>query len=448
MDVKVEDVAACKKKLSITIPREEIERKFDERFTELEREAQVPGFRPGRAPRRLVEKRFRDAVAEEVRAKLVSEGFEKAVKDQELDVIGEPEIDPEKIELPDEGAMTFSIELEVRPKFDLPEDFSGIPLDQVKRPEVTEAAVSAALQRLREQQGRLEPVAEDGEVKANDLVTCGLTIQAGDVMVVDRQNVRLPVAAIAVEGIRLDNLPEILTGAKAGETKQTKITIGNDAQREDVRGKEAELRLKIDAISRVVLPDDAAVLKEADYEDMDSLKAALRRQQENQSEAAYRRAQEEAVQNWLLEKVPFDLPEELAKRHANRLLQRQLVDLQYRGIPPQEIEKRIDEIQSASTEQAARDLKLHFVLDAIAKREKIEATDAEVDARVRFIAAQYGRREDRVREDMAAEGTLESLRGQILEDKVLRMLLAKATATPEAEDKEAAPGGSGEAQST
>ncbi|MBE3069942.1 MAG: trigger factor [Planctomycetes bacterium] len=426
MDVKVEDVAACKKKLSITIPREEIEQKFNERYTELEREAQVPGFRPGRAPRRLVEKRFRDAVAEEVRAKLVSEGFEKAVKDQDLDVIGEPEIDPEKIELPDEGPMTFSIELEVRPKFELPADYTGIPLEGVKQPEVTEAAVAQALEHLREQQGRLEPLAADAEIQANDLVTCDLTIQAGDVMVVDHQNVRLPVAAIAIEGIRLDNLPDLLKGAKVGDVREAKITIGGDAEREDVRGKEADLRLKIDSAARVILPDDAALLKAADYEDMDSLKTALHRQQENQSEAAFRRAQEEAVQNWLLEKVPFDLPEELAKRHANRLLQRQLVNLQYRGIPAQEIEKRIDDIRGASTEQAARDLKLHFVLDAIAEKEKIEATDAEVDARVRFIAAQYGRREDRVREEMASEGTLESLRGQILEDKVLRMLLDKA----------------------
>ena len=125
--------------------------------------------------------------------------------------------------------------------------------------------------------------------------------------------------------------------------------------------------------------------------------------------------------------MPFDLPDALTKRHASRLLSRQLVDLQYRGIPAQEIESRLDEIRGASDDQAARDLKLHFILDAIAQKEKVEATDAEVNARVRFIAAQYRRKEERLREEMTSAGTLESLRSQILEDKVLRMLLDKAT---------------------
>jgi len=428
MDVTVEDVAACRKKLTITFPREEIDQKFAARFTELEREALVPGFRPGRAPRRLIEKRFRDAVTEEVRVKLVAEGFEKAIEEQHLDVIGEPDVDPDKIDLPEEGEMAFSIELEVRPAFDLPEDYSQIPLDEVERPEVTDESVTQALERLREQHGRMELVGEDGEVRENDFLTCDLAIQADDVMVVDRTDVRLPVAEIALEGIRLEGLPELLKGAKAGETLAAKITIGQEADNEDVRGKEAELRVKIGAIARVVLPDDEALLKAADYEDMDALKAAVRRQQEAQSDTAYRRARTTAVEDWLLKTVPFDLPEDLAKRHANRLLQRQLVNLQYRGIPAQEIESRLGEIRGASTEQAARDLRLHFILDAIAKKEGIEATDAELDARVRFIAAQYGRKEDRLREEMNAQGTLDSLRGQILEDKVLRMLLEKATA--------------------
>jgi len=427
MDVSVDDVAACKKRLTITFPRDEINRKFDERFTELEREALVPGFRPGRAPRRLIEKRFREAVTEEVRAKLVAEGFEKAIEEQDLDVIGEPDVDPDKITLPDEGEMTFSIELEVRPQFTLPDDYSQIPLETVKRPEVTDESVAAALERLREQYGRLEPVGEDGEVQDDDILTCDFALQADDVMVVDRTGVRLPVAPIAVEGIRLDGLPDLLKGAKAGETRTSRITIGEEADNEDARGKEAELRIKIVSIGRVVLPDDEALLAAADYQDMDALKAAVRRQQEARSDTAFRQAQERAIEDWLLETVALDLPEDLTKRHASRLLSRQLVDLQYRGIPPQEIESRLDDIRGASTERAARDLKRHFILEAIAKKEGMEATDAEVDARVRFIAARYGRKEDRLRDEMAAEGALESLRGQILEDKVLRMLLEKAT---------------------
>ncbi len=439
MDVNVETIATCKKRLSITIPREEIDAKFDDRFSELEREAFVPGFRPGHAPRRLVERRFREAVTEEVRAKLVSEALEKALKEQELDIVGEPDIDPEKIELPDEGEMTFSLDLEVRPEFDLPHDYSRIPVDEVERPEVTDETVTQALERLREQQGSLEPVGAGEGAQERDLVVADLTIQAGDTMVVDRQNVRLPVREVAIEGIRLAELPDLLTGAKAGETTETKITIGEEAEAEDVRGQEADLTVKVNEVQRLRLPDDEALLEATGQEDMASLRATIRRRQEARSEAQFREAREEAVRDWLLQTIQFDLPEDLVNRHSNRLLQRRLTSMQYRGVPADEVEQHMDEIAGATGEEAARDLRLHFILDAIAKQEGIEVADAEVDARVRFMAVQYGRKADRLREEMEASGHLDSLRAQILEDKVIRTLLDRATgeAAPEAPADEA-----------
>ncbi|MGB2999035.1 MAG: trigger factor family protein, partial [Phycisphaerae bacterium] len=163
IDVTVEDAGVCKKKLVITVPRDRIDAKFDERFTELEREAQVPGFRPGHAPRRLIEKRFRRPVADEVRVALVTEAFEKAVEQEKLDVIGEPDLDPEQIELPEEGEMSFSVELEVRPEFELP-DYKGIPVD-AERPEITDEQVEDALKRLRESHGSLEPLTKNQKAK-------------------------------------------------------------------------------------------------------------------------------------------------------------------------------------------------------------------------------------------------------------------------------------------
>jgi trigger factor len=443
MDVKVDTLAACKKRLTITLSREEIKAKMEERYAELEREAQVPGFRPGRAPRRLVEKRFHEAVEEETRIKLISDSLTKALEEQKLDVLGEPDLDPEKIKMPEDGPLTFSIDLEVRPEFEVP-DYIGIPV-AVEQPTVGDADVAQALERLRESHGRLEEVPAGGEAKENDIVTGDVVVQVGDLMVLDRQGARVPVAAIAIEGIRLEKFGELLAGAKAGETRSTKITIDETAEKEDLRGKEAEVRVKVNRIERIALPDDAAILKATDHENLDALKRSLRRELEGRSDQVYRERQEDAVQGWLLEQVKIDLPEELAKRHASSLLQRTVTGLQYRGVPVEEIEKRLEEIRGVSTERAGRELKLMFILDAIGKKEKVEATDAEVDARVRFMAVQQGRRDDRLREEMEAEGTLANLRGQIRDDKVTRFLLEKAkitTPAPAAEAKpEAAAGG-------
>jgi len=442
MEVKVESLAACKKRLSITLSREEIKAKMEERYAELEQEAQVPGFRPGRAPRRLVEKRFHEAVEDETRIKLITESLTKALEEQKLDVIGEPDLDPEKIEMPADGPLTFTIDLEVRPEFEAP-DYIGIPVN-VEQPTVGDAEVAQSLERLRESHGRLEEVPAGGEAKDNDIVTGDVAIQAGDVVVLDRQSVRMPASAIVIEGIRLEKFGELLKGVKAGETRTTKMTIDQTAEKEDLRGKEVELRVKVNRIERVAIPDDAAVLKATDHEDMDALKRTLRRELEGRSDQVFRERQENALHGWLMEQAKFDLPEELAKRHANSLLQRTVTGLQYRGVPVEEIEKRLEEIRGASTERAARELKLMFILDAIAKKEKIEATDAEVDARVRFMAVQQGRRDDRLREEMEAEGALANLRSQIRDDKVTRLLLEKAKIGTTAPAAEAEPEAGGE----
>ena len=437
MDVAVEDAGVCKKKLSITIPREAIEKKFNDRFTELEREAVVPGFRPGHAPRRLVEKRFRRAVTEEVRVALVSETLAKALEQEKLDIIGEPDLDPESVTLPDDGPMTFSLELEVRPEFTVP-DYAGIPVD-VKRREAGEKDVEAALERLREMHGELKPLRKGTKAKKGDVVTADVTLRVGDEKIVDGKEGRLPLAAVAVEGVPVPTLPDLLDGVKAGETKSDTFKVGDDAARQDLRGKEAEISLTVKDISRPAPADDKVLLERTGYDTLEALREGLARQLENQAETAHREAQEEAVRNWLLEQVPFELPEGLAQRHAERLYVRHLVNLRYRGVPAEEIERRRDDLQRSATENAVRDLKLFFILDSIAKKEKIEATDAEVDARVRFIAAQYGRRDDRVREEMQERGTLESLRSQICEDKVMRLLLEKAKIAGEESSSPKAP---------
>jgi len=436
MDVNVTDTGVCKKKVTITIPREDVDKKLDERYTELQREALVPGFRPGHAPRRLVEKRFHEAVVEEARTALAAEAFQKAIEEKKLDIIGDPDLDPEAIQMPDDGPMTFSVELEVRPEFTVP-DYQGIPVD-VTRTAVDDKAVDEAIEHAREEHAPLELMPEDKGAKKKDYVSADLKIQVGDLTVVDRQDARFVIDEIVVEGIPLPDVPKMLKGAKVGEAKTATVKVPDDATREDLRGKDAEVGITIRELRRPGALADAGLLKAVGYESMDALKASLRRQLESQAELDLRRRQEEAVRTWLLENVPMDLPEDLAKRHADRLLGRTLVNLQYRGVPASEIEKRLDEIRSASVTQSARELKLTFVLDRIASQEKVEVTDAEVDARIRFIAAQYGRRADRVREDMQAKGTLESLRGQIQEDKVLRLLLDKAKISGETETPAAA----------
>ncbi len=450
MDVTVEEIGVCKKKLTVRIPREEIDKAFDERFDELQGEALVPGFRPGHAPRRLVEKRFHRAVAEEVQAKLIADGLPKALEQEKLDVLGDPDVDLDAIELPEEGPLEFSVEVEVRPEFELP-DTSDIPVED-EDVSVSDEDVEEALTRFRRMHATPQAVEDEGAaVQDEDYVQGDLKIEIDGEAVVDREDVRLPVAGIAVEGMALDAFPDLVKGAKVGGEKADTLTLGETSQREDLKGKDATVTVKVKGILRHVEPDDEALLEQSGYESMDALKDGLRRQQEAEAAEAAERKRRDAVQDWLVEHTELELPEDLAKRHTERVLQRELVNLMMRGMPADQVQAREEELRSETSERATRDLKLFFIMDALAKREGVEATDAEVDARVRYIAARGGRREARVREEMEQRGSLDSLRQQIVEDKVMRRLLERAESDEEEEaeapeTEAAAPADADEAQ--
>ncbi len=443
-DTEIEEVGVCRKKLTVTIPRETIDGKFDAKFDELQEEALVPGFRPGHAPRRLIEKRFHRAVAEELAAELAAGCLHQALEREALQILGEPDLDPDALEVPEEGPMTFSVELEVRPEFELP-DIQGIPVE-VERHDVTDEEVEAALDRLRRMHAEPRRLSHSAKAKEDDILVGDFRLEAGGETLAEREGARIPVAAITVEGVPLENFVEIVSGAKAGETREGTVTVPDTSPRENLRGKDAKVTVAIKEIERPEPPSDEALLEQAGEESMEDLKGALRRRLQVEADQAYDEAQRRAIEDWLLEHTDFELPEGLVERYAESVHRRRLTELLYRGVPAEELTKREEELRSASGERSRRDLKLQFILDAIAKKEDITATDAEVDARVRYIASQYGRKEDRVREEMAERGQLDAMYGQIRDDKVMRLLVEKAQKRGE-EESPAGEADSGEADS-
>src|SRR5437773_2381867 len=152
--IRVEDAGPGTKKVHVEIPADRITAKLEESFKELRQQAAIPGFRVGHAPQKLIEKRFSQDVREQVRRSLISESYEQAVEKNKLQVIGEPQFDnPELIQLPESGALTYSFEIEVQPDIKLPE-LKGVKVKQPKI-NVTDEHIDQAMQNLKEQQGTL-----------------------------------------------------------------------------------------------------------------------------------------------------------------------------------------------------------------------------------------------------------------------------------------------------
>jgi len=188
-NVKIEDLGPATKKIVIDIPEERIKEKLAEQFKEIRSQAAIPGFRPGHAPQKLIEKRFATDVKDQVRRTLVSESYEQALEKNNLNVLGEPDFEnPEAIQLPETGAMNFSFTVEVQPDFTIP-DLKDL---KVKKPkiEVKEENVDQAMQNLREQQGALMPV-EDRGVREKDYLLADVHVKEGGNVVAHQHDAQI-----------------------------------------------------------------------------------------------------------------------------------------------------------------------------------------------------------------------------------------------------------------
>jgi len=423
--VDVAEAGMLRKKITVTVPRARLDAKTDEMFGELSHTAQVPGFRVGRAPRRLIEKRFGKEVAADVRNAILGESIGKAVETSELKTLGEPEIDLDAIELPESGDLTFDFEVEVRPEFDLPK-LEGIPV-QKRKIEIDDARVDEMLDAWRQGHARYEPT--DKAAEAGDMVTAAATI-IGEGIEEHRPGLRLRVAAGQIEGLPLVELGEALAGKKAGQAAELSVTVPDAHPNEDWRGKQLKIVIDISQVSRRILPEITNEFAAGyGFDTVEELREQIRRNLTARVDSDIQRDMRDQLCGYLLENTEFELPENVVARHTDSVLQRRYVDLLYRGVAPERIDENLTELQAAASEQARRDMKLLFIMDQICEAEQIEVTPEEINSRIAEMARSNNRRPERLRQELAQEGRLGQVEMTLREEKALNRLLEKADIT-------------------
>ncbi|HOD82304.1 MAG: Trigger factor [Planctomycetes bacterium ADurb.Bin126] len=434
--IQTEDVGVLKKKVTVTVPRDRIEAKRDEMFGELAKTALVPGFRIGHAPRRLIEKRFGKDVSQDVRNSLVGESLTSVIEKAKLNTVGEPDLDLDAIQLPEDGDMQYSFEVEVAPEFELPET-TGIPL---KRPkvEITDERIDQVLNEFRQQYSTYEP--SEGPAGRNDMVTADAKISGEGIDPLEEKDLNLRVAPGQVEGLPLVDLGNQLEGKKPGDSAQLAVKVPLAHPRETWREKELTVELTVKSIQARKLPElNDQFAQQMGVDGIDELRSAVRGNMQARLDSEIQQALRDQTVQYLLDNVKIDVPAGAAERQTARLVQRRYMDLLYRGVPREQIDERLTELQAAASEEAVRELKVSFILGQIAQNEKIEIGDEEINARIAAMAHQAsppdGRvvRPERLKQDMQADGSLASLAGAIAEQKALDILIERATITEQEE---------------
>ena len=452
LDVKVAKKSACERHVTVTISRDDIDRYFDNSFSELMGKAEVPGFRHGRAPRKLVEARFRKDVGDQVKLSLLMDSMTQVSEDGTLSPISEPDFDPVAVAIPDEGPMTFEFDIEVRPEFDLP-NWKGLSLE---RPTHTfsDAEIEKQLKDLLARRGRLVPF--DGAAQAGDYVTVNLSFQdeqGNEISSAKEETIRVRPVLSFRDG-KVERFDKLMKGVKGGETREGEAKISADAPNEALRGKAIKAIFEVLEVKKLELPEVTPALLEelGGFGSEEELREAVKEQLERRLQYEQQQQARQQVLGALTVAADWDLPPELLRRQARRELERSILELRRSGFGEAEIRAHENELRQNSRAATTRALKEHFILERIAEDEKIEDLPEDYDLEIELIAQQTGESPRRTRAQLEKRGLMDTLRNQIIERKAIDLILSHAKFkdvpykpdTTDAEAVDQAVGGEGE----
>jgi trigger factor len=425
LDIRVESKGACQRHVTVTVSREDVDRYFDEAYTELMPDAAVPGFRSGRAPRKLVESRYRQEVTRQVKGSLLMDSLDQVTEEADFAAISEPDLDFDAIELAAESPLTFEFDIEVRPEFELP-DWKGLKLQRPTR-EFTADDIDRHLQKLLGRRGTLMPV--DGAADAGDFVVLDLKFRHDGKLVSQCSEQTVPVApTLSFPDGNLEGFDKLMLGARAGDHRDAQLTVSHDAANEQLRGEDVQADIEVLEVKRRKLPEmDAALLEElGGFDSEGDLRDAI--QDELQRRLGYhqQRRVRQQISELLTESADWELPPDLLRRQARRELERAVLELRSAGFGEEEIRAHENELRQNSMASTETALKEHFILEEIAEQEQITDEPQDYDDEIARIARQAGEPVRRVRARIEKQGMMDSLRNQIIERKVIDLITKHA----------------------
>ncbi len=417
LDVKIDSTSSCGRHVTVTVSKGDVDRYFDNAFSELMPNASVPGFRSGRAPRKLVENRFREEVAEQVKGKILMDSMAQVTTDSEFAAISEPDFDFDAIVLDPSDSLTFEFDIEVRPEFDVP-DWKGMEIDRPTR-DFDKKDIDKHLERLLNDMAELIP--HDGEAEADDFLMAQITFSHDGKTVSEcTEEVRI-VPRLSFPDAFCDGFDELMKGSKAGDKKETTLTISHEAANEDLRGKDVKAEIEVLDVKRMKLPklDEATLSSLGGFDSEGDLRDAVKSDLERRLNYQQQQRIRKQITSMLTESADWDLPQDLLRRQSHRELERAVLELRSAGYGEDEIRAYENELRQNSQESTKTALKEHFILERIAEVEDIEEEPQDYEAEIALIAAQSREPIRRVRARIEKQGLMDALRNQIIERKVI-----------------------------
>ena len=424
MNVTIEDLAPCKKLVRFEVDTSAVDAAFETVTKDFQREAALPGFRPGKAPRDMVIKRYEQDITDQVKRKLISETYQKGVKDKKLEVIGYPDI--EEIQFAKGQALQFAATIETAPKFEMP-DYRGLPAKR-ELASVSEQDIDKAMDALRGQHAKFETV--NRAVKENDFVvlnyqgTCeGKPISDWNPVargLTEKKNFWIQVTP---ESFIAGFAPQLI-GAKGGDKRTVTVDFPADFVTREVAGKKGVYEVEVVEVKeRILPPADDAFAKTYGADDLTKLRDGIRKDLQNELNLKQKRAVRAQLVEALLHKINFDLPESMVQHETRNVVYNIVSENQRRGIPKEVIDQQKDSIYAAANQTAKERVKAEFIFSKIAEKEGIRVNEQELNLRIVALAQTYNMAPEKFLKELRnREGGVEEVYAQLLHEKVVDFL--------------------------
>ncbi|MGZ6028860.1 MAG: trigger factor [Myxococcaceae bacterium] len=422
MKVQVEELSPVERKLSIEVPPEQVQAELGRAYAQLGRQVRLPGFRPGKIPRRILEQKFKGEVEDDVARRLVERAYLSAISEHHVDAVGAPQLTP--VRLDHEKPFSFEARVEVRPKVE-PKDYQGLPFKK-SQAAVTDAEVDERVEAMRQRVARLEPV--EGRTVA----------ESGDFAIVDYEGTvdGQPFPGSKAEDVTIEvapgdllrgNVPE-LAGLVVGQSRELDHAFAADDPEPTRAGKTGHFRFTLKGLKRQLVPalDDDFAKEVGGGETLAELKTKVRSDLE--AAAKNRAAQDERDQlvKVLVERNPFDLPKAMIERGLDAMLDGALRMMARQGLDPSRLNLDFASLREEMRPKAEAEVRAALLLAAVAEKEGLSVNSDDVDARIAQYATESGAPLHQVRKAFKEPDQRRALEQRLREEKTVEFLKAAA----------------------
>lgn len=421
MKVEVEEVSPCLKRLSIEVPVEEVQGRVETAYRELGRKAKVAGFRPGKVPRKILERYFHREVERDVVEKIIPETLQKAVEEQALPVLGQPRVNP--VQMSVEKPIQYTVEVDVLPRVEV-KGYEGLSFTR-KKTLIGEAQVDLAVSKLQDQMAEFSEVPE-AQVAEGDYVVVDFdgTIDGQPMEKGKGENFPLVVGS----GSLLPEFERKLVGTRKGDASEVTVTYPPDYHNAELAGKTGVFTVSVKELKKKSLPEvNDEFAKSVDGE-CDSVAQLREKVKDSLQQEADRQAQaelQEAVVDRLIEMNPLEVPQVLVEEEAHALAEEFERSLKARGLQMPAPAEGHREWVERFREQAARRVKGELILEHVAAEEKVTLAEEEVEKEIEQLGARSRQGAEAVRNTLARNRGMERLRESLKRRKTWDVLLGK-----------------------